>query len=426
MRGRANKKALAVTTSLAALLGVTSLAGVPGASAASQTYLQLANDKPGWTAGFNAIGKDLAKIDGVGWQAQPYSSTTAFQAVVRAAATTSKAPPLFTWWSGQQLVPLVKAGALANLTSYVKTWEAKYGLNPDVEDAYKVNGQYYGAPLYTSDWVMYYNKKDFAKYHLSVPTTWSALMQDAATLKSHGVAPFAYYVDDWAGFIWFEQILLEENPGAYQALVNGKISYTSAPVVQAMNTWKQIADRGYFSAPMNIDTELGSPTPFVDGQDAMLLIGSWEESSLTKAGMVPGKDFGAFIVPPINPKVGWQAIFETGPVVVSAHNPDKQQALKAVNAFMEPSVQQAWDKLQDFTSAESVVKSTDPTAVYVANEIKTEDVHLNNRYWEATPPQIAVPVSSDLSKFILNPNLSLMPFLETLQKTAQAYWSTAK
>jgi len=40
---------------------------------------------------------------------------------------------VFTWWSGQQLVPLVKAGALANMTSLVKVWEAKYGLNPDVE-----------------------------------------------------------------------------------------------------------------------------------------------------------------------------------------------------------------------------------------------------------------------------------------------------
>ena len=129
--------------------------------------LQLSNDKPGWTTGINAIGKVLASLDGgVGWQAQPYSSTTAFQGVVRAAATTSQAPPVFTWWSGQQLVPLVKAGALANMTSLVKVWEAKYGLNPDVENAYEVNGQYYGAPLYTSDWVMYYNKKDFAKYGL--------------------------------------------------------------------------------------------------------------------------------------------------------------------------------------------------------------------------------------------------------------------
>ena len=42
--------------------------------------------------------------------------------------------------------------------------------------------------------------------------TWAKLMSDAATLKAHGIAPFDYYVDDWAGFIWFEQFLLSENP----------------------------------------------------------------------------------------------------------------------------------------------------------------------------------------------------------------------
>ncbi len=62
------------------------------------------------------------------------------------------------------------------------------------------------------------------------------------------------------------------------------------------------------------------------------------------------------------------------------------------------------------------MKVTDPTAMSVANQIKTEHVTLNNRYWEATPPQIAVPVSSDLSKFILNPNLSLMPFLRPCRR----------
>ncbi|MHB1846544.1 MAG: ABC transporter substrate-binding protein, partial [Deltaproteobacteria bacterium] len=360
------------------------------AHGAATTYLQLANDKSDWTTEFNALGKILASKDGVGWQAEPYPSTTAFQAVVRTAATTSKAPALFTWWSGQQLLPLVQQGALANMTSEVKKWEANYGLNPDVEKAYEVNGQYYGAPLYTANWIMYYNKADYAKYHLSVPTTWTQLMHNAAVLKAAGISPFAYYVSDWAGFIWFEQLLVEQNPAAYEALVRGKISYTSPPVVAAMKEWKKIADLGYFATPQNIDTQLGTPIDFKNGSNAMLLIGSWDETTLTQAGMVPGKSFGAFVVPPLNPKVGWQAIFETGPVVVSAHNPAQGQAMKSVNTFMEPAIQGKWDKLQHFVSAESKVPMTDPTAKAVASEIKTEKVTLHNRYWEATPPQIAV------------------------------------
>jgi multiple sugar transport system substrate-binding protein len=438
MKFTGKKSPVVATAAIMAMVSSVSFSAAAGASStahhglsreaasSSTTYLQLANDKPSWTKGFNAIGKVLAGLDGVGWQAEPYSSTTAFQGVVRAAATTSQAPPLFTWWSGQQLLPLVQAGALANMTSDVKVWESKYGLNPDVEDAYKVNGQYYGAPLYTSDWIVYYNIKDFKKYDLSVPTTWAQLMADCATLKTNNISPFAYYVDDWAGFIWFEQFLLELNPTAYQKLVAGKISYTSAPVVAAMVAWKKVADDGYFGTPQDIDTDLATPTGFVNGSDAMLLIGSWEESSLVSDGMKPGKDFGAFIMPPMNPAVGWQAIFETGPVTVSAHNSNEQAALKSVNTFMEPSVQASWDKLQSFVSAESSVQTTDPTALSVAKEVKTENVHLSNRYWEATPPQIAVPVASDLSKFILNPNLSLTPFLQTLQHLATSYWSTVK
>jgi ABC-type glycerol-3-phosphate transport system substrate-binding protein len=418
------KSALVATASIVALTGTMTFPAAAGAS--GTTTLQLANDKSPWTSAYNAIGPVIAKADGgIGWQAQPYPSTTAFQAVVRASATTSKSPPLYTWWSGQQLLPLVKAGAVADLTPYVKTWEAKYGLNPDVENAYKVNGKYYGAPENTADWVMFYNKKDFAKYNLGVPTTWAQLMSDAATFKKNGIAPFLEHVNDWAGFIWFEQMLAEMNPTAYQQLVTGKISYTNPAVVQAMNEWKTLATDGYFATPTNID-DPSSAQAFVNGSDAMMLLGSWDEATLIKSGMKPGKDFGTFVVPPINPKVGWQMIFETGPIVVSAHSSQQQAALTALNAFMTPAVQAKWDQLQSFTSPESAVKTTDPTAIAVANQIKTEHVTLVNRYWEATPPQIAVPVSSDLSKFILNPNLSLMPFLQTLQQVATSYWSTVK
>ncbi len=122
-------------------------------------------------------------------QRNPYPSTADYQALVRAAATTSKAPALFTWWSGQQLDPLVQAGAVANLTADVKVWEAKYGLNPGVEKAYEVNGQYYGAPLYTADWVVFYNKTDYAKYHLSVPVDLGPTGQQRSGAQVQGHLP---------------------------------------------------------------------------------------------------------------------------------------------------------------------------------------------------------------------------------------------
>ena len=153
-----------------------------------------------------------------------------------------------------------------------------------------------------------------------------------------------------------------------------------------MNEWKTLADDGYFATPEDIDTATPGGA-FVNGSQAMMLLGNWDEATLIKAGMKPGKDFGTFVVPPINPKVGWQMIFETGPIVVSAHSSQEQAVLKALNTFMEPSVQTQWDNIQAFSSPESAVKVADPTAISTANEIKAEHVTLNNRYWEATPPQ---------------------------------------
>ena len=215
-------------------------------------------------------------------------------------------------------------------------------------------------------------------------------MSDSATFKTNNIAPFADYDQDWAGFIWFEQFLLESNPTAYQQLVSGQISYTSAPVVAAMNAWKTVADDGYFATPEDIDTDLATPTAFVNGFDAMLLIGSWEESNLIAAGMKPGKDFGAFVMPPLNPKVGWQAIFETGPGGVGAQRRRTRgaQVGEHVYAALGPGGLGQAGVVRERGVVGQDRRSHRPS---VASEIKTESVHLVNRYWEVTPPQIAVP-----------------------------------
>ena len=90
-----------------------------GGSAANTTgpvKLPLANDKASWAPWFNSVGQYMVDKYQVGFQSQPYSDTSIFQGVIRSAAMTSKAPPLFTWWSGAQLQDLAKAGAVADLT----------------------------------------------------------------------------------------------------------------------------------------------------------------------------------------------------------------------------------------------------------------------------------------------------------------------
>ena len=80
------------------------------------TTLKLWNDKPNWAAYFNPEGQSALKATGVGWKAVPYADTTTYQAAVRTAGRTAKAPDLFTWWSGYQMLDTVNASLAADLS----------------------------------------------------------------------------------------------------------------------------------------------------------------------------------------------------------------------------------------------------------------------------------------------------------------------
>ena len=85
----------------AAALGTGTLGLTSAENAlAAGTMLQLYNDKANWAPWINAAGQSALKAVGAGWKSVPYADTTTYQASIRTSARTSKAPDLFTWWSG--------------------------------------------------------------------------------------------------------------------------------------------------------------------------------------------------------------------------------------------------------------------------------------------------------------------------------------
>ena len=385
--------------------------------------LSLANDKAGWAPWFNSVGQYMLSKYQIGFQSQPYSDTSVFQGVIRSAAMTSKAPPLFTWWSGTQIQDLAKAGAIADLTPQMQGWIKNQGVSPDVAKAFQYNGRYYGAPSYLSYWVIFYNKHVFSQYNLQPPTTWQQFMQLNDTLKSHGVAPLAQYSQDsWTGFIWFENLLVNTDPQLYEDLMQGKASYKDPRIVKVMQLWKSMEDKGYFSTPLNM---ANPPKEFAQGKVAMDLVGQWFEPTLIQAGMKAGTDFGAFIMPAITPGINPQVIFESSPIVVSAHSPNKDQGIKAVDTFMRPDVQQKWVDATSFVSADSSVPANNDVNVQINKQVAGGSIVLHNRYWEATPSQIAVPAAATLVQFVLHPD-SYMQVLQNCDTLANQYWSTHK
>jgi ABC-type glycerol-3-phosphate transport system substrate-binding protein len=154
----------------------------------------------------------------------------------------------------------------------------------------------------------------------------------------------------------------------------------------------------------------------------MIEIGSWYEPTITATGLKPGVDYGAFIMPNMNPKAGKNVIFETGPLVVSAHGPNQAQALKAATYFMSKTGQQAWINATGFIPARNDVKASNVVDQQVAATVNT-GYNLIPRYWEATPFDIVNVAIDQFAKFMLHPG-DPMPILSTIQSQADRSWAS--
>jgi ABC-type glycerol-3-phosphate transport system substrate-binding protein len=411
-------------------LGATSLvlvlaAQTVGGSRASGTTLKIWNDKATWASYYTTVGQASLKAAGVGFKPVEYADTTTYQAAVRTAARTSKAPDLFTWWSGYQMVDIVNAGLAADVSAL---WDKnKSAYSSGLRAAFTFNGKTYGIPENLAYWEVIYNKHIFAKYGLTPPTTWAQFQAINKTLRSHGVTPLGATIDGrWPSFIYFEEMLVRSNPAAYLNLMAGKIKYTDPAVVKAMNLWGSMVKEGDFTDPGAVKFGTAGSNNllgiFTKGKVAMVEIGSWYEPTLTGAGLKPGVDYGAFIMPNINPAAGKHVIFETGPIVVAAHGPNRDQAMKAADYFMSQAGQQAWTNATGFTPARSDVKAINALDQQMVSTVSS-GYALIPRYWEATPFDIVNVAIDQFAKFMLHPG-DPTPILQTIQTQADRTWAT--
>lgn len=406
-------------------LAVPAVGTVHAAHQRAGTTLKLWNDKANWAAYFNTVGKASLKATGVGFASVPYADTTTYQAAVRTAGRTSKAPDLYTWWSGYQMLDTVNAGLATDLSAL---WDKNKGAySPGLRSAFTFKGRTYGLPLNLAYWEVIYNKHVFAKYRLSPPTTWAQFQAINTTLRTHGVTPLAATIDGrWPSFIYFEEMLVRSNPKAYLNLMAGKIKYTDPAVVHALNLWSTMIKEGDFTDPGAVKFGTAGSNNllgyFTQGKVGMVEIGSWYEPTITGAGLKPGVDYGAFIMPNIDPSAGKNVIFETGPLVVSAHGPNRDLALKAADYFMSQAGQQAWVNATGFTPARSDVRATNALDQQMVSMV-SGGYTLIPRYWEATPFDIVNVAIDQFAKFMLHPS-DPTSILQTIQTQADRTWSS--
>ena len=393
--------------------------------AAEAVMLELSHDKPSWTPNTDQMGQSAAEAIGVGFVTVPYNDPDVYKATVRAALTTDKAPDLFTWWSGYQMEDIVKAGGAADLTEIWQKYIDSGEYGKSMADAFTFDGKVYGVPNNLAYWVVYYNKPLFEANGLTPPTTWDEYMALNETLKSKDIIPMAQtFVDTWQAFIMFEEMIMRtQGPEFYAKLMNGEIKYTDPGVVEAMDAWKELIEKGYVTNDYSFGTAENSFLPeFQNGNIAMVLIGDWYSTTLVGAGMVPGEDYDAFILPNKNADLPPSIFFEVGPLLVAEKSPNKEDAKKVADWWMSVDAQNEWNGLNGFSPANNKADPPSVVGKSVQDWIVANQAQTVLRFWEATPSDIVNTTVSELARFMLNPD-EAMSVLEAIQAKADEVWA---
>ena len=412
-----NRKKLVLLLLLPALL----LVGISFAGAQNLILMHDKGGNPNYQPFFEKVGQMAKDVVGVEFTPTPYPDTSTYIAAVRAALPTDKAPDLFTWWSTYRMKDLIDQGLVADMTDLWDKHKAEYPKG--VRDAFTFNGKVYGFCDVVEYWGVWYNKAVFAKYNLSVPTTWQQFLAVCDTLKKNGVTPMAQTVQGrWPTFIMFEEMVARQDPQLYVDLCDGKVKYTDPRVKKAFAVWADLINKGYFTDP---STDLFSDVPrlFNSGEVAMVPCGSWYLTVLTGNG-VPEDNADIFIMPPVNPKAGKVVILEASPILIGAKAPNLAAAKEVADWWMGPEGNAAFAKLVNQFPPNSKADASFLPASKVAlkQKIVSENYRVLNRYWEATPTPICEKAVDKFAEFILKPS-SVNTVLADLDKIAADYWA---
>jgi multiple sugar transport system substrate-binding protein len=190
---------------------------------------------------------------------------------------------------------LAESGKVVDLNSPLAA--ETNALYPGIKSALFYQGKQFGMALGgVGDYVLFYNKKDFAKAGISKPpATWSQLEADAIKLSDPAAHHYGIYIPfgdaEWISYDW--ESMLWANGGQFLNPSGTKVAFDSPAGVQALTTWVDLVRKDH-AAPTTSFAQAGSydgAPAFASGTVAMIVDGQWALSEFT------GIDYGVALLP---------------------------------------------------------------------------------------------------------------------------------
>jgi multiple sugar transport system substrate-binding protein len=182
---------------------------------------------------------------------------------------------------------LAESGKVVDLSKGLASETAT--LYPGIKSALFYKGQQLGMALGgVGDYVLFYNKKDFAKAGISSPpTTWSQLEADAIKLSNPAKHHYGIYIpfgtDEWISYDW--ESVLWSNGGQLLNSDNSKAAFDSPAGIAALTLWQNLVRKDH-AAPTTSFAQAGSydgAPAFASNAVSMIVEGQWAVAEFNTA-----------------------------------------------------------------------------------------------------------------------------------------------
>ena len=146
-----------------------------------------------------------------------------------------------------------------------------------------------------------YNKDVFAKYGISIPTTYNEFIKVCETLKAKKVTPlYGPFKDVWTFQIWPTTLWgtygAKKDAKLFANLNSGKVKWSSVPeLTDLLARADNLVKKGYFQKSCLSDDYNGAPAAMSSGKYAMFIMGDWFVSDM--ATKSPKTNLSLFPIP---------------------------------------------------------------------------------------------------------------------------------
>jgi ABC-type glycerol-3-phosphate transport system substrate-binding protein len=349
--------------------------------------------------------------------------TSVYMTRVKVDLTTERAPAVFKWWFGYPAYELVTADLLMDLSD---VWdEVGHNFPEGVREALTIEGVTYAFPFLTAYWVWFYSKPVYERFDLEPPETWDEFMDQLELFKKNGVSGIGNTIgkSNWTAFVVPMELLIRMDADFYLDLMAGRAHWTDPMVVEMMELWKDLIDKGYF-APMDATYAVDQPRMLKEGSLAFAPYGDWYGGSLQGQGLVPDVDYGVFILPAINPEGEGAIAFEISPLCVGKNSDEAELGKEWMKWYgTEHAAQLLWEGRRFSNTVHispDVIAKDDPILARIMELLDDYPKKLI-RLWEATPVEIKQQAVDVFNTMLVEPE-RYMELLESIEKVAVETW----